>query len=219
MVIRTRLYHTLNSLDFRRKSHHFIHIPKNGGRSVRDALTLRRVALELPLHSRYRDLEIRAELRYFCTVRNPWSRTASRYLYMKVNSREWSNDDPRKKYIMIVSFDDYVREQRVFSIPQQPERPWPLSLWINQLEWITDHDGHVAGDCLRLETIDEDISAYFGRRIKVPHRQSVRTGTYDYRTLYTPKTIQIVADTFAKDVDYFGFDFDGSATRNTFTLM
>ena len=218
MVRRERLYHALNSADFRRKTHHFIHIPKNGGRSVRVALAMRRVALELPPHSRYIELETRSDRKYFCVIRNPWRRTASRYLYTKVNSEEWPDDDPRKHYIMQASFDDYVREQAEFAVPRHPDRTWPLSLWINQLEWITDQHGNVAGDCLRLESIDEDISAYFGRQISVPYWKSMRTGIYDYRTLYTPETIQIVADTFAKDIEYFGFDFEGQATRNTFTL-
>ena len=217
-VLRSRIRHWLNSVDFRRKTHHFIHIPKNGGRSIRDALALRRVALELPLHSRYIDLEARPDVRYFCTVRNPWSRTASRYLYTKLNSQDWQDDDPRKIYIESVSFDDYVREQRVFAIPHQPDRPWPLSLWINQLDWITARDGRVAGDCLRLETIDEDISAYLGCRIEVPHASSTRTGTYDYGEMYTPATMRVVAETFAKDIEHFGFDFEGPATRNTYTL-
>ena len=31
---------------------------------------------------------------------------------------------------------------------------------------------------------------------------------------YTEKTIQIVADWYQKDIDYWGFDFDSSATKN-----
>jgi hypothetical protein len=218
-VLRTRIYHLLNSFDVRRKTHHFIHIPKNGGRSVREALTLRRVALERPIHARYVDLAAKTDGRYFCTVRNPWSRTASRYLYSKINADEWPEDDPRKGYVMRVSFDEYIRDQRVFAIPHEPDRPWPLSLWINQLDWITGHDGDVVGDCLRLEALDDDISIYFGRRINVPHARSMQTGAYDYRTMYTPKTRQMVADAFAKDIEHFGFDFEGPATRNTYTLL
>ena len=151
-------------------------------------------------------------------MRNPWSGTASRYLYTKVNARVWPDNDPRKQYILRVSFEDYVREQKVFPIPHQPDRPWPLSLWINQIEWITDEAGNVAGDCLRLETLDDDISAYLEREIKIPHTPAMRTGTYDYRALYTPQLIRIVADTFAKDIEHFRFDLEGPAVRNTYTL-
>jgi hypothetical protein len=47
----------------------------------------------------------------------------------------------------------------------------------------------------------------------------MQTGAYDYRTMYTPKTRQMVADAFAKDIEHFGFDFEGPATRNTYTLL
>ena len=35
-----------------------------------------------------------------------------------------------------------------------------------------------------------------------------------YKNIYTPETIQIVADWYKEEIDYFGFDFDTSATRN-----
>ena len=216
--LRVRIGHTLNALDPRPKTRHFIHIPKNAGRAVRLALILKGVALERPLHSRYVDLEPTPGRRYFCIVRNPWSRTASRYLHTKRNAHEWPDSDPRRQYILGATFEEYVADKRLFEIPAQPGKPWPLSLWIDQLDWITDAEGRAAGDCLRLEALGEDLSAYFGRRIRVPDARPLRTESYDYRAMYTARTIQKVADTFARDIEHFGFDFDGAAVRNTYTL-
>ncbi len=44
----------------------------------------------------------------------------------------------------------------------------------------------------------------------------INVGTYDgiYRDIYTPETIQIVADWYSDDINYFGFDFGTAATRN-----
>ncbi len=39
---------------------------------------------------------------------------------------------------------------------------------------------------------------------------------YDYRSMYTDELAEIVARLFRDDIDYFGFTFDGPATRNTF---
>jgi len=36
----------------------------------------------------------------------------------------------------------------------------------------------------------------------------------NYKDLYTKETIQIVADWYQKDIEYWGFDFDTSATKN-----
>jgi hypothetical protein len=34
--------------------------------------------------------------------------------------------------------------------------------------------------------------------------------------MYTDELAEIVAKTFQADIDYFGFTFEGTATRNTF---
>jgi hypothetical protein len=202
--------------------YHFIHIPKNGGKSVQYAFMLNRyVSLSKPAHYRYVDIADRAgkDLRYFCIIRNPWRRTASRYMFGKQNARIWSETDPRRRYISNASFEKYVKEQRILPIPEQPEKPWmgPLSSWFNQLEWIQNENKKVVCDCLRLEHINDDISAYFKKRIILP-RKNVTIRSYDYRSMYTNELIEIVAETFREDIEYFGFNYEGSATKNYYTL-
>ena len=202
-----------NNLDY-----HFIHIPKNGGQSIRHALELLgTVSLKKPFHYRYIDVvnKIGRNVRYFCTVRNPWSRTASRYMFGKQNALIWPENDPRRLYICETSFEAYVKEQKILPIPEHPGMPWmgPLSSWFNQLEWIRDEGGHVACDCLRLENINEDISQYFGKKINIPRRNRTKDH-YDYRQMYTDELIEIVAETFCDDIQYFGFSFEGPAKKN-----
>ena len=203
-------------------THHFIHIPKNGGQSMRAALARRGdVSLTTPLHSRYKDVvgELGPDLRYFCIVRNPWSRTASRYLFARQNCSSWALDDPRRVYMERATFADFVEDQKIFDIPEHPGRPWmgPMNSWFNQLDWITDDDDVVRADCLRLEHLDADIAAYFGEPLKIPRRNTTRE-RFDYRNMYTDTLAGNVARTFAKDIAYFGFSFDSSAKRNVFAL-
>jgi len=216
----------LRTIWFDRRPHtyHFIHIPKNGGRSIRRALSMRpEVSLSKEYHHRYVDIagRIGRDLQYFSVIRNPWSRTASRYVFGKNNARKWPDSDPRKQYLTNATFRDYVTEQRILPIPEHPNAPWmgPLSSWFNQIEWIRDEAGNVVCDCLRLETIDSDISAYFGRKLSIPHRESTRTATYDYRKMYTDDLAEIVGNTFHQDIEYFGFSFDGPATRNVYVMQ
>jgi hypothetical protein len=205
-------------IDRKAHSYHFIHIPKNGGQSMRYALALTGdVSLTRPYHCRYIDVadEVGRDLRFFSIVRNPWSRTASRYVFGRQNAQQWAADDPRREYILNADFETYVKERRILPIPQHPGQPWmgPLSSWFNQLEWIRDENGNVACDCLRLEQIDADASAYFRRRMAMP-RQNVTRVRYDYRSMYTDELIEIIGNTFSEDIEYFGFDFEGPATRN-----
>jgi hypothetical protein len=205
-----------------RLKYHFIHIPKCGGNSIRAALGNRNdVSLSRPFHHRYVDIadNVGRDLTFFCVVRNPWSRTASRFVFARQNAENWDDDDPRKIYIKTATFDDFVRDQKVFPIPQHPGQPWmgPMSSWMNQLEWITDENNTVKCDCLRLEHINDDISAYFSDEIALPNR-NITKERYDYREMYSDELRGIIAATFRDDIDYFGFEFDGAATKNVFAV-
>ena len=198
--------------------YHFIHIPKNGGQSVRAALARRGdVSLATPLHSRYVDVvdNLGTDLRYFCIVRNPWSRTASRYLFARHDCRNWPADDPRRLYIERATFEDFVMDRSVFEIPEHPGQPWmgPMNSWFDQLEWISDKDGAVRTECLRLECLDRDLEIFFGEEIRVSRKNSIET-PYDYRSMYSDKLRDVVASVFSRDISHFGFFFDSTATRN-----
>lgn len=206
-----------------RKRHarfHFIHIPKNAGQSVRDALYLQRdVSLSEPFHYRYLDIADRVgrNLDFFAVIRNPWSRTASRYYFARQNAVHWPKNDPRRLFIANASFDDFVRQRRILPIPEHPGQPWmgPLSSWFNQLDWIRDERGTVVCDCLRMEHLDDDLRAYLDRPIELQRRNVTRTG-YDYRSMYTDELVEIVARLFHDDIDFFGFTFESPAIRNIF---
>jgi hypothetical protein len=198
--------------------YHFIHIPKNAGESVRDALYFRRdVSLSSPFHYRYVDIadQVGRHLRFFAIVRNPWARTASRYHFGRQNAKSWPVGDPRRQYIESASFADFVLDRKILPIPEHPDQPWmgPLSSWFNQLEWLRDERGHVACDCLRMEHLEDDLQLYFGRHIRLRRRNVTQTG-YDYRRMYDDDLAEVVRSTFREDIEHFGFRFDGSATRN-----
>jgi hypothetical protein len=206
--------------DPRRARFHFIHIPKNAGLSVRDALYLERdISLSNPYHYRYIDIagEIGRHIKCFAVVRNPWSRTASRYHYWRQNAPKWPVDDPRRIYIEKATFADFVREQKILPIPDHPGQPWmgPLTSWFNQLDWLRDESGAVACDCLRMERLEVDLEAYLNRRIRLRQR-NVTKRRYDYRSMYTDALADIVARLFRDDIEHFGFSFDGPAARNIF---
>lgn len=203
-------------LRIRNPAYHFIHIPKNAGSSVRRVMQQRGdVSLTAPYHYRYIDVVDRygADLRYFAVVRNPWSRTASRYSFAIQNRDKWPASDPRRQYLATASFADFVRDQKMLS-PRNPEKPWmsPFGSWLNQLDWIVDRHGKVSCDCLRLGHLDEDLSAYFGENISIPRKNVTKSST-DYRSMYTDNLIEIVAKTFERDIEYFGFSFESDATR------
>src|SRR5262245_16431063 len=148
MRIRSTLRRKLRALlcATTRAKYHFIHIPKNAGEAVRDALYFQRdISLSSPFHFRYIDIVGKAgrHICYFAVIRNPWSRTASRYQFALQNASRWAPQDPRRVYIEKATFSDFVRDRRIFEIPEHPGMPWmgPMSSWFDQLEWIRNLDG------------------------------------------------------------------------------
>lgn len=79
---------------------------------------------------------------------------------------------------------------------------------------MSDESGRVRCDILRFENYNEDIRAYLNVQFD-PEPRNV-TGLYNapYQQMYTKKTIQVIADWYQKDIDYWGFDFDTGATKN-----
>jgi len=201
---------------------HFIHFPKNDGNSIRAAL-LRSgdVSASKPYHYRYVDIadKIGRHLQFFCIIRNPWSRTTSRFKFAKQNAEKWAADDPRRLYIENAAFSDFVKDQKFFPIPEHPGQPkmGPMNSWFNQLEWIKGENGIVVCDCLRLKNLTYDLSKYFSQALP-EHRRNTTKDEYDYRRIYTSTLVELVARKFKDDIDYFGFTFESAATINIAVL-
>ena len=88
--------------------------------------------------------------------------------------------------------------------------------WYPAYDYVSDSKDNVRCDILRLEHIDEELPKYFGFEKMHLRPRNVTGYKKDYKDFYTKETIQIVADWYKKDIDYFGFDFDTGATRNLY---
>ena len=190
----------------------FIHIPKNGGSSVKaDERTNKFVIFNTGVgwHSRWKDTpkKISDAYKAFGIIRNPWSRTVSRYMF-GVESIYRGDHSAIPK-----NFDEFLETRYVW------KNEWadPIRSWNTQYDYVCDDEDNVCCDILRLEHIDYDLPKYFNIDIKQGVVKENSTGyTQDYRNVYNDNTIQIVADWYQQDIDYWGFDFDTGATKNTF---
>ena len=224
----------------------FIHIPKNGGMTIRkDAQIRRQVVLGVPdnlknakyhqavaakmhntkdhagyEHARWRDWkqEIKETHQAVAIVRNPWDRVMSRYVFAKkVILHEGTQPS---SYADISSFEAFLEERHKWG---GVEYMWHRAIrgWYNAYDHVSDEEGNNRCDILWFENYNDDVKLYFGlltnpepRNItRVPHKPHTSYGV-NYKDIYTKETIQIIADWYKKDIDYWGFDFDTGATRN-----
>ena len=223
----------------------FVHLPKNGGMSIRHSsmtgplkgkvkvctpdthkaghansvkLTMDRQGDHSGWeHIAWRNLNDEAKkLQAFAVIRNPWDRVVSRYFFAK-KVIEVEKKVPTS-YADISSFEAFLEERHKWGGVKYMEHR-AVRGWYPAMEHVTDEDGNVKCDMMRLEHLNKDVEKYFGidKMSKARNVTALNTGTY--RDIYTPETIQIVADWYAKDIDHWGFDFDTTATKNYWNIL
>ena len=181
----------------------FIHIPKNGGTSVQKEMTTLSFG-----HDRWRDVprDIRYIHQSFAVIRNPFARVVSRYVMGIPTSN--TNDHGTTWN----TFEEFLETRYVWT-----DKQWydPIRSWNTQYDYVCDENDVVRCDILRLEFIDDELSPYLNLNTPYIVRENVGEYTRNYQDYYNnEQTIQIVADWYEQDIDYWGFDFDTSATKN-----
>ena len=149
----------------------------------------------------------------FTFVRNPWPRCVSKYYYMKSKGDELHrayrkgsfrefliNDDNR-------FFIDYPLNKRTQYLNKMRLKVAPHD---NQLDWISDENGNILTDYIgRIENAQEDFNTICDKlgipQRELPHKN--KSKHKHYTEYYDEETKRIVAEKYAKDIEYFGYKF------------
>jgi len=139
-----------------------------------------------------------ARLFKFAFVRNPWDVLVSRYAYLLQTT-----EHPRHKLVKsMTDFSEYLQ--------------WEIRRGKQyQHHWVTDATGILIVEFIgHYENLHEDFSEVcrrIGVKAELP-RVNISSHP-DYRTHYTPATRDLVARAFARDIEMFGYEFDGLKRR------
>ena len=162
---------------------------------------------EVPyLMNRYREDEARklriiAEVRHkhlpcFTVVRNPWSRA--------VSSWKWCMQE---KGLAPCSFEEFLRIPLERMTEQQRFHTLPQWRHVADEQGRIDYLAHL-GRLENLGATRDWLADTLGlpRPGELPHLK--KSGSDDWRQHYTPTTRALVAETFRKDFELFGYDAD-----------
>lgn len=194
----------------------FVHIQKTGGTSITALFGL---PAELP-EKHFSAPELRdlygngpwESYFTFSVVRNPWDRLVSWWAMIDAHRAEW------QRGAQLNAFQTYVLERAttfeeflVHCGDEVRDGDGAKSINRNQLDYLVDENGTLMVDSVcRFERLAEDFQ-------EVRNRTGI-TGTLpiinasrrrDYRHYYTEETRALVAERYARDIAFFGFQFDG----------
>ena len=155
-------------------------------------------------HARWRDwrADLRKNHKAFAIIRNPWDRVASRYWFAKKVIEVQKIVSP--SYVDVSSFEAFLEERHQWG---GKRFFWHRAIrgWYPAFDHVSDDTGRIRCDILRFETLEADLCKYFGLDEMTGPRNVTAYG--NGTGVYTDKTIQIVADWYAKDIETWGYDF------------
>lgn len=174
----------------------FIHIPKTGGRAVIQYLQDNKVNFIHGIEKHpgvfvrkhgTADFWANEPLEKFAVVRDPYTRLVSYYRYVL------------ERRALACSFTEFV----VGHVEPDPNLARITSPWISQLFWLLDSNNNLIVDrVFCFETLEHDLQTYFNLTAAMPKLNVTNHNNQDLMEWYTPKTLEIVKNYFAKDFEF-----------------
>jgi hypothetical protein len=196
----------------------FIHIPKNAGEAISEALGIKpsrnqhEFKFETCILDKHETITECMVLKKsienyfrFSFVRNPWDRLVSMWSYSRKR-----NIQPAAS----VSFEYYIKHQEAI-LAGAPERylsnsQRKINVLYPQYFYISDWWGNNVMDFVgRFENLQNDFDTICDK-IGIPRRiipQKNSSNHKHYTEYYNTETREIVAKKYAKDIEYFGYKF------------
>ena len=191
----------------------FVHIPKCGGSSVEIAFTGKQhvewdadnnIWIQHATAKQIKEIYCPKYEQYFSFtfVRNPWDRAVSDYMWIR---RALSIADEFKNFLLLKGkFDTPRLKYPHINKSGRGDHILPQS------DFILDSNGDQMVDFVgSLENFQEDFNIICDKigipRQKLPHQN--KSKHKHYTEYYDEETKQIVAEKYAKDIEYFGYDF------------
>ena len=189
----------------------FIHVPKCAGRSIANALYGIKGGGHYPvIWYQGRFPEEYEQYFTYTIVRNPWDRLVSAWL--SVRQADISPKTDARYRSLKVSIDHFGGFEEFVMNWVSAENVARLPLFAPACSYILDINGFLTLDYVgRFEDIRgcyEEISKRIGKDAKLEHKQRYRTEREHYRSYYSDRMIERVADVYRQDVDLLGYNFE-----------
>jgi chondroitin 4-sulfotransferase 11 len=176
----------------------FIHINKCGGTTIDELFSGKFQGHKKAFEYKQSTPNIFDNYFKFTFVRNPWDRVVSFYHYQI--KRGWDY----YPFNETIAFKKFVKEWL-------RQMPGQTTLNTNSCyDWISDENNDLLVDFIgRFENFQEDFNIVCDK-IGIPQQQLPHKNKSKHKhhtEYYDDETRQIVAEQYAKDIEYFGYEF------------
>ena len=136
----------------------------------------------------------------FTFVRNPWDLLVSLYShYVRINRMNQTFEEFLEQTVSVK--DPFNKSDNKYHVRYNS---------LTNMDWISDENGNQLVDFVgRFENLQEDFNTICDK-IGIPHQKlphKNKSKHKHYTEYYDPITKQIVAEKYAKDIEYFGYKF------------
>ena len=189
----------------------FIHIPKTGGTSIEKVFKKQIKNNRKHLTFFQYENELKSEIEkyfIFSVIRNPWDKLVSYWKYRQGKRHapidgKLTRFDDWLKFISSLNLDDLHGKTEKSNIP---DFRMGLDLQFNSL---INKQNKINVNLVRFENLQNDFNTICDKigikRHHLPHKNKSRHK--HYTGYYNEKTKQIVAEKYAKDIEYFNYKF------------
>lgn len=199
----------------------FVHNQKSGGTSISARLAASAPDCQrlLPMHAPAADgitklgRDVWDRYYSFGFVRNPWARLVSWYSMIRERPLE-VNQNALWNYVRSKSrnFDEFVVNcTEIIAERTRGGYIYQKGFAINQLDYFIDGRGDVAVSFIgKFEDLERDFE-FISEKIGIENRKlewKNKTTDKDFTTFYTPRSRDLVADRFRRDIEYFEYTFE-----------
>ena len=207
----------------------FIHIPKNAGTTLIDAVAKRGhhsnkdIKDKYPIkrgsahHNKFSYFEkegMTKGRKHFTIVRNPWSRALSLFLYTLKHTADTIVDMPTQARVhanlCLQGFKGCWMPGGFFDRDHVKSAKHSLRQWNSsdtQLSWIKDERGRIACKWFRMESDLEEVEKICQCSMKSKNERTA-TNHGHYSLYYDDELRDRIGDVFKEDIETFGYEFE-----------
>lgn len=200
----------------------FIHIHRTGGTSI-EAFFNQPRQKHYTIHHYLKNPECQ-DMFKFTFVRNPWTKVVNHYRWRQEKKyKNWNLDGPLGVTFPVWLqhlYDTFkINKDKTDIYPSKVRdahhlKPYGMNL-IPQLNWISNQKGDLLVDFIgRFERLQQDFNLVCSKlgikKTRLPWIN--KTEHKPYHEYYNQERIEMVAEIYSKDIEYFGFQFNKGVT-------